>query len=715
MFMKLPHMPLLMVFLALLRVNVSAATLYVDLNSPSSTLPYGSWATAATNIQDAIEASSPGDLVLVTNGIYSTGGKVKFGDLTNRVALDKAITVQSVNGPWVTTIRGIGATNGTAAVRCAWITNGAILHGFTLTAGATRTSGDTTNLLSGGAALCLNTNAMIRNCLVISNVSQSSGAGVYQGVVVNSALIGNRSSSAGVGAAFSTLVNCSVISNFTSIGVFQCRITNSIVYYNPSGNYSGGTFAYSCTTPSPGGTSNIISAPQLLADAIHLASTSPCRATGTNLATGTDLDGQAWTNPPSMGCDEWREAPVFVVQPKIQHSSDPIGFRISVSVAGLEPSTCFWTRNGLPIVNDGHFSQADTTNIVATGISAADIGSYQVVVSNAFGMITSAVAQLVFHYVDAASAGPVSPFTSWSTAAATIQDAIDASAEGDLVLVTNGIFAIGGKVIAGDLTNRVTINKSIAVRSVNGPWVTTIKGIGATNGINAVRCAWLADGAILQGFTLELGATRTSGDLFTLRSGGGVWCVSTNAIVSNCIIRSNTAADYGAGFYQGTLRNSFVSRNQDSFATSGGAVANANLLNCTVVSNNAYGVVQFSPGVLRVTNSIVYFHFQNFSGGTFAFTCTTPFSGSLGNITNAPQFQNDGMRLSSISPCRGAGTNLSIGTDLFGQAWLNPPSMGCVEWLPSPAFEVQPLLTLTNNPGGFAINFKPGGQPPLTY
>src|SRR5262245_50998537 len=82
--------------------------------------PFATWTDAATNIQDAIDAAAPGDVVWVTNGIYSTGGKVVDGDLLNRAVLDKALTVQSVNGPAVTFIRG-GGPVGPLAVRCAWL------------------------------------------------------------------------------------------------------------------------------------------------------------------------------------------------------------------------------------------------------------------------------------------------------------------------------------------------------------------------------------------------------------------------------------------------------------------------------------------------------------------------------------------------------------------------------------------------------------------
>jgi hypothetical protein len=197
--------------------------------------PFISWADAATNIQAAIDAATDGDTVWVTNGVYAEGGKVMSGNLTNRVALDKPLAVRSVNGPYFTVIRGSGTTNGPTGVRCAWVTNGATLDGFTLTGGAARTSGEDAY---GGGVFCVSTNATVMNCLVVSNVAGSFGSrAVYGGTIVNSAIIGNSSSS-GYSVADANLINCTVVSN-SPYGTYQCRHTNTIIYYNGGANYSG--------------------------------------------------------------------------------------------------------------------------------------------------------------------------------------------------------------------------------------------------------------------------------------------------------------------------------------------------------------------------------------------------------------------------------------------------------------------------------------------
>ncbi len=174
----------LVLFLAVAVTTTRAATRYVDLNASTPTSPYISWSTAATNIQDAIDTSVAGDLIWVTNGVYATGGKVKGGDLTNRVALDKTLIVQSVNGPSATFIQGFWnptVTNGNTAVRCAWLTNGAVLSGFTLRGGATRAiASPVTQQMNGGGVWGNSTSAMVSNCFILMNTAANQGGGAYQ-------------------------------------------------------------------------------------------------------------------------------------------------------------------------------------------------------------------------------------------------------------------------------------------------------------------------------------------------------------------------------------------------------------------------------------------------------------------------------------------------------------------------------------------------------
>lgn len=686
--MILPHLSLALLFA--LAVPVFAATRYVDLNSPSPMPPYSSWATAATNIQDAVDQALVGDEVLVTNGVYATGGRAVHGTMTNRVAVTNEISVRSVNGPQFTVIEGWqvpGTTNGNGAIRCAYLASGAVLSGFTLTNGATRNSGDSNYEQNGGAIYCPATTATISNCVITRNAAYGSGGGVRSGslwdcvvngnvarsngggtfvsliercvvthnragnqgggvylgapqnctiaqnaagaygggvagggmTVQNCLISNNTATQQGGGAYLATLRNCAITGNSvveTGGGVYgatlyHCTVTgntagtsggggwgssyyNCILYYNtaPLGPNYGGTPNYSCTVPLPATAAGNITNEPVLASAYHLSADSPCRGMGaTSHASGVDIDGESWLNPPSMGCDEFIAG--FMAGPlipavKLDYTNIAVGFtaNLTAEITG-HPEYSRWD------FGDGSV----TTNQPYTSHGWSAPGDYAVVLTvynstypagvSATGLVH--VVEQPVHYVRASGSSPASPFATWASAANNIQSAVDAATvAGALVLVTNGTYSAGGAVVHGSMFNRVAVTKPITIQSVNGPDVTLIAGrkdsFGSI-GDGAIRGVYLTNGARLSGFTVTNAATRGSGAPLREKSGGGVCCESVSAVVTNCVLIGN-AAQSGGGIYGGTADQCRLASNT---AGEGGGAHSAALNFCTLTNNSVSG------------------------------------------------------------------------------------------------------------------------------
>jgi hypothetical protein len=370
------------------------------------------------------------------------------------------------------------------------------------------------------------------------------------------------------------LNNCTLSGN--SQGAVDCLLTNCIVYFNSWMNYdSSSALDHCCTTPLPAnGVGNISSDPQL-ASAFYLSALSPCIGKGKFAAvSGTDIDGEPWANPPAIGCDEYHAGAVtgpLTVDFTASLTNVIVGYSVDLtaSIEGRTDLSIWEFGDGALEIN-----QPYTTH------SWSAVGDYPVslwVFNDSYPAgIRAAVTVHVgtgLHYVAANSANPVAPYTSWTTAATNIQDAINAAEPGAQVVVTNGTYA------------PITANGYLSVRSVNGAPFTIIDA-GQSG-----SCALLGDATTLSGFTLTNGFA-----LF----GGGVLGSSSMAVVSNCVITGNQA--------YGPLGQAH-----------GGGAAYCTLNNCALIGNGAHATNYFFPWLVT-----------NVSGGG-AYMCAMHNCNLLGN------------------------------------------------------------------------------------
>jgi hypothetical protein len=214
--------------------------------------------------------------------------------------------------------------------------------------------------------------------------------------------------------------------------------------------------------------------------------------------------------------------------------------------------------------------------------------------------------------VDVNSTNATPPYTNWSTAATNIQDAVDAAVAGEEIVVTNGTYATGGRtngIVAPSVVdgNRVAVDKPLNLRSANGPLFTII------DGGQSLRCVSLASNASLSGFTLLNG--------FSPVAGGGVWCESSDAVVSNCLISSNKVVTFfqdgeifgphncGGGAYGGILNNCTLTDNAVRYVNSdfnrsvtlaacGGGAAQCTLNRCSLSRNAVTFTSSFYNGAV---------------------------------------------------------------------------------------------------------------------
>ncbi|MDB6028696.1 MAG: hypothetical protein JWM68_4919 [Verrucomicrobiales bacterium] len=93
------------------------------------------------------------------------------------------------------------------------------------------------------------------------------------------------------------------------------------------------------------------------------------------------------TNPPSI-----------VTEPVGQTNLVGTTASLSVTATGTGPLIYSWRKDGVPLVNTGNITGASTAMLTISNILSSDEGTYDVVVTNKFGLATSSPALLVVTY-----------------------------------------------------------------------------------------------------------------------------------------------------------------------------------------------------------------------------------------------------------------------------------------------------------------------------
>jgi predicted outer membrane repeat protein len=631
--------PIAVVVFCAVVARVAADTRYVS-PSGSGTPPYTNWATAATTIQVAVDFASAGELILVGDGIYNSGTTLTPGGTTsNRVVVNKAVIVQSANGPANCVVVG-HKINNSYAVRCAYVGNSAQLIGLTLSNGFAPSW--PTLVESSGAGVFIAPPAVVSNCIITCCESRGKGGGACLnggGLLTHCTLTTNTSTSWVGGGVYlnngGEVRNCTIRNNlgYTGGGVY-CNTNGVIADSTIADNNHGGVY---------------LRVAGLLTNCVVAQNWSGEEAGGVQGQYGGRIIGCTIVSNESFnsggGGAQSYYGPLFIDNCTIAYntctntSSNSGGGGVMLLSGGwIEDSVI---RDNFGENGGGIFIGINTSsiNIVRTRIDHNRAQKYG---GGVHGSGAGVATPVYFSTCTICN-------NSASNDGAGVNYSINIELR-DCLFTNNLTFKSGGGIYLDDYNSSAT---------------TLVRGC-----VLAYNTAY--------------------------GSGGGLYV--NRAMVQHSLIYNNFATNYGGAFVQrATLRNCEVMFNRAQSIAGVIALTTSLVENCTICDNtaassNSIGGLSIRSGSLA-RNTIVYYNtprdIQNGYGGSsgvvyFAHCCLATNFTSGANVFANPMFNNHAgydYRLLEGSPCVNAGTN---------QPWMFQPYPNGVDIYGNP--RVQELI-----------------------
>jgi hypothetical protein len=485
--------------------------------------------------------------------------------------------------------------------------------------------------------------SVIENCIIKDNFASSKWAGITSGggmereSIISNCIISGNTALEGYGGITSTgnlkLINCTVTGNMgleyaggiISIGIGDITVENCIVWDNEaplgaqiylSDEFGGGSkieVAYSNVEGGPNdiyvapwttldwGSGNIDADPCFaLAGNYHLTPGSACIDAGTNDPCGglpaidiegisRPLDGDGDGNSVAdMGAYEYSSvSPVIAVSPRFLEICYRVGqndsVRHTLHIRNAGGGMLNWQ-----IIEDCNWIEVSPVS----GISSGEIDD--VVVSLEPNGLGRGLYICVLEIEDPNAANSpiavrillhVGELRRVPQDFATIQSAIDAAQDYDLVEISDGVYTGNGN---RDLDLR---GKSITVASENGPNNCTIDCGGG--GIGFYLHTGETEDSIIEGLTITNGAC-------------GIYCERASMTVKNCIITGSETAITANGIFS-MISNCTITGNDTGISADG---TWTEVSGCNISGNSSRGI--YGLGFITVTGCTIS---ENQGGG----------------------------------------------------------------------------------------------------
>ncbi|MHC4060626.1 MAG: choice-of-anchor Q domain-containing protein, partial [Planctomycetota bacterium] len=473
----------------------------------------------------------------------------------------------------------------------------------------------------------------VTNCTFNGNWAAHEGGGMSNwggnSTVTNCIFSGNSAGQFGGGGvhnrdADATFTNCTFIENTAygsdagGMGNYSSSVslTNCILWHNWPQQIVGGSVTYSNVQGGWEGEGNIDADPCLAFSAdFHLMAGSPCIDAGTNTpvgglsTTGIDgnprpLDGNGDSNAVTdMGAYEYNPGSPSIAASRIglfiYDQAWPEPRQETLLIRNSATGTLHWE-----ILEDCQWLQVSPTSGTSFGrvnTVTLTVDSNGLTTGDYFCILTVVDQNAVNSPVMIPVLLHIGTFLRVPQHFATIQEAIDAAVDYDVVLVADGNYTGAGN------TNLDLRGKPITVCSKNGPnnCIIDCEGSGRAFYFHSRE----TPDSLVRGFTLTNGNAPYGGAIWCREShptinnclivrnsadeGGAIHCDQSKPTITDCTITHNLAKRYGGGIHckssEATITGCTIVRNSagrgGGMATSGRAPTVAD---CSFIQNTAY-------------------------------------------------------------------------------------------------------------------------------